>query len=237
MRNKIAIGIFALSIVVLAAVGYLLWGMFQSEIISYQTETSGRISRQALVFGMRYYNIQLAFWRYVNDPNNGRLLVYDDSKRALSQELNNLTSVSLTAGPSLYPGGEKDIRKIKDGLAEMEKDISDVFKLASDYETAKQSGQADALSASIAALRAEVFATEKKFNQLGLDNVIINLNQSQEKLMDDFSFEDHIIKTKIKIGLLILAGSYVILLFLIAIFLIGLINEVKNNNRSAKRKK
>jgi hypothetical protein len=227
MRNKITAAIFILSILVLGSIGYLLLAMSQAGAINNQAAISGKISQQVLAFGMQYYDIQLAFWQYVNDPNNGRLLVYDRSKQALAHQMDELVSVSLTAGPSLYSRGGNDIITLRNGLKETDVEVADVFKLATDYETAKQSGQAASTTASIAALRAKEFAMEERFNQLDLNRVIIDLDQSQEKLMDDLSLQAENLQTRIMVGLLILAGLYMLLLSLIAIFLISLINETK----------
>jgi hypothetical protein len=235
MKNKITAGIFILGLLVLGMISYLLWEMFAAESIGFNAKVSQNISRQALNFGIWYYDSQLKLWKYVNDPTDERLIKYSDSQKETSQQFNDLFSLTYTAGPALCEECNADMNAIKEASDNISGNISEVLQLAKIYENAKN-GTEEEKSKSIADLREEVFATEKKYNQYKIDQIVTNFNTSQDALTDSFSAQMEIIKSKINIGLLALAGLYMALLALIAVFLLFLVNDTVKCSNLLKKK-
>jgi hypothetical protein len=123
--------------------------------------------------------------------------------------------------------GKNDIQVIKTSFNSIEPDIESVLKLANDYQIAEKSGKST--SNIIIALRNKYFDTETKFDQFGVDKIVSNFTDSQKSLSDNLSNKVSVLIFRLKIGLLVLAGLYMVLLVLIAISVGMVINRIRHN--------
>jgi cell fate (sporulation/competence/biofilm development) regulator YlbF (YheA/YmcA/DUF963 family) len=172
-----------------------------------------------------YYDI-LEYMEYINDPTNGRLLFYKSQKNTLIQAMNDLDSVVVVGDPALSSEGKSDIQVIKNAFNSIQPDIEDILKLANAYQIAKDSGKPTLDM--VVTLRKEQFEIETKFDQFNANEIVSHFTNSQKSLSDSLLNRVSVLIFRLKIGLLVLAGFYMVLLTLIAISVGMVIHRVRH---------
>ena len=226
--------IFACSFIILALLTVIL-GIFiisqLQEVVKINEEITEAllISQLALDFNVENFHTQLEVWEYAYEPNNERLIAFQEHEEKLIELSESLLDVVekdrlLKQGAGLVPGGAKKIEKIISDLQLVRDDwSSSLFPAIRKLQTAKEAGLGEddeEFRRLEIETRVVVIANEELFDALDFNNEIDEFVKAQEDFLNDISAEPEAIISRFIILLTVLVTLLFVLGVAVPLFLL-----------------
>jgi len=229
--KKIIIGILVLSIIVLSILGFIFFEIINLSAQSQRVESAGTITRSAMVFQNEVFLAKFEIWQYTHGLAPGDLDTFQKYNELLSQHIDKIMMLVRAQKASVYAGGLSDFNNIKNGLTVMQ---SNWQKVLVNIDSDQKISDVDKREASLNQLRATmdqellkngIFFDSQDFN----DHIDSFVTAQENHLVQELAYIDSL-HMLVQIGIVVLAGFYMILLAFIAVWLGGIAEAVKTHD-------
>jgi hypothetical protein len=212
----------------MSLIGYALFNSLELHKNYLQLESSAGVNSQIMATESESYHTQLELWEYAYVPDRERLVAFEEHNKTLSDKLETVVSLSRLDNGSLYAGGRDDIADIESAIVQIQTDWIRVLSAIEIILIAKEEGQSiEEMTQPYLDARTILIENEFLFDSLALNKQIADFIQKEGEHIHMVAENMRDLKDTISITLLILAGVYMVLLILIAVWLGMLVTKIK----------
>jgi len=233
--KKIIISILVCSVVVLSVIGYMLFEISNLSVQSRNVESAGIITRSAMSFQKDMFLAKFEIWQYAHGLMPGDLDTFHKYNELLSQLIDKIMMQVQAGNSKVYTGGLSDFNNIKTNFTAIQ---SGWQKTIADIENDQKISDANQREAALSQLRAAMDQDLLKngifFDSQNVNDGIDRFVTAQEDYLKQELINIDGMYMAVQTGIVILAGLYMVMLALIAIWLGSMIKEMKNYQKNNK---
>lgn len=230
MKIKLIIAILLLSITVVVLIGAILFQVNGLVVSNQKIGSLMRISKLANSLRSTVYHYQLELWEYAFDPAPERLDAFNEVDKESTSLINAFTAAINSEDAIVYPGGIAYAKGVLSQVEQLTVSTQKVLTAADQYRKLRDvNSNISLIIKSQVALRQALFDCEKVFDDVKIDERVERF--TSEQIEFGAQMGGQLIKATNLIQTLsvILAGLYLGLLIIIAIWLSTLITRFKKN--------
>jgi len=153
ISQKLILG-FSIIILLMAAFGYFtIIKLYRISEISHEVREAMEYSQAILDFNVENFHTQLEVWEYVYEPNQSRLIAFENHNETLNKSLENITGLieeeyreGIKKGEredALFEGAEKRIKEIFFNLKKVRANWVFLFEKVKDLRSVQDAGYSE----------------------------------------------------------------------------------------------
>lgn len=228
MKNKLTVLIVLLSVTVLGIIGVILFEVNKLVTINQKMVSLMQISELANSIRSETYYYRMEFWEYVAEPTPTRLAVFNEADQKINITINTFSNLIHGENAQVYPGGVAYAEEIISKSEQLTPLIGDVLDKANQYQITQSASE---LSVIRSKLWESMFVSEKGFDNFEIDKGIEEFTLAQTKYGAQMGAKLTETTNLIRLLDIILAGLYLGLLVVIAVWLRSIIVTINRNEK------
>jgi len=224
ISQKLILGFFII-ILLAAAFGYFTINRLDRiSKISHEVREAMEYSQAILDFNVENFHTQLEVWEYLYEPNQTRLIAFENHHETLNKLLENITELieeeykeGIEKGErekALFEGAEKRIKEIAFDLEEVRADWVYLFEKVKELRAMKDAGYSEG-SEQYKKIEKELsiltLANEDLFDELDFNSKVDKFVVAQEEIVSKLNEELENLVSELKNILVILMSSLIVL--------------------------